>query len=103
MEREASDVCLGSCPFDSVSAGRLLLVFYYFFIFLRGSVCLLAVRSFESLMWSVRLICCGARAYDSARRFTSKGVNVQAYGEDELSASDGVSQTGRVERLLSET
>ena len=34
------------------------------------------------------------------RRFTSEGVNVQAYGGNELSASDGVLQTGRVERLI---
>lgn len=51
-----------------------------------------------ALMWSVRLICC--RAYGSVRRFTSEGVNVQAYGGNELSASDGVLQTGRVERLI---
>lgn len=53
------------------------------------------------LMWSMRLICCTTRAYGSVRRFTSEGVNVQAYGGNELSASDGVLQTGCIERLIS--
>lgn len=87
-------MCLGSCPFDFVSAGRHLLVcFFLIFMWIRASVgstefCLML--SLIAHMWSVRLICGRARAHGSLRRFTSEGVNVQAYGGDELSATDSV-------------
>lgn len=37
----------------------------------------------------------------SLKRFTSQGVNVQAYGPDELSATDSILQTGRGGSLIS--
>ncbi len=99
-------MCLGSCPFDFVSAGRNLLVFFFFLFFMWiracvGSTEFCLMLSLIALMWSVRLICCRARAHGSLRRFTSEGVNVQAYGGNELSATDSVLQTRRVEHLIS--
>lgn len=56
VERKASDVCLGSCPFDFVASGRRLLVCFFVFVFLRVHVSfgniLNLILNLIALMWS---------------------------------------------------
>ena len=53
MEGEASDVCLGSRPFESVSAGRRLLLLLFIISFMRIGV------SVGSAAFGVRWRSCG--------------------------------------------
>lgn len=91
-------MCLGFCPFDFVSAGRhSLMIFSPYFSMVPCFSCRYGVlpNAETELAHVVR------EADGSVRHFTSEGVNVQAYGRNELSATDRIWQTRHVESLIS--
>lgn len=90
VERKASDVCLGSCLFDFVSACRLLL-FIHVKSFLKSHSCGL----WGSFVAGRELMAQWGVSHRRELMYSHMGGN-------KLSASDSVLQTGRVEHLISQ-